>query len=168
MIADKPYCEWFAAQAWASEKHPEIVRFIQEGEQGGNETPEHNRIQAMFLELDVRNALIKICGGNPEKWIYHKVDFENSGIDVLIHPQFSEPFSGRFFAIEVKPHVSDDYPVVIRQVRSKQRKNDAGRWVVYTESVSSQAVTEWQMREMFRLAGIWLVTKEELDTVLGK
>lgn len=58
---DKQYIDWLMLQNWLSEElRSQINVFITHGGKSCEETPEHNRIQAMFLEEDFREKMSTI------------------------------------------------------------------------------------------------------------
>lgn len=48
--SDPQYCEWLTAQGWFREKHDAVYQLIINNFGEPAETPEHNRLQAMFLD----------------------------------------------------------------------------------------------------------------------
>lgn len=70
--ADEPYCQWLSGQDWFRSRFAPIYQVIIQGPATHEDTPEHNRIQAKFLEddfldrfagsvigrLDLRNKLV--------------------------------------------------------------------------------------------------------------
>lgn len=64
LAADVDYVEWLREQPWFKEKFHWIdkqIVVVQHGSQEPQETPEHNRLQAMFLEKPTRLAVLSLC-----------------------------------------------------------------------------------------------------------
>lgn len=59
LTADRNYCEWLAGQDWFREKFAELHLTIVNCGNEPVETPEHNRMQAQFLDFDICRALVK-------------------------------------------------------------------------------------------------------------
>ena len=60
VAADSKYCEWLVQQDWANERYGHIIQFISNGAQENQETPEHNRIQAQFLDAEFRLKVARL------------------------------------------------------------------------------------------------------------
>lgn len=63
MLADTSYCEWFAAQPWAQERHVAIYNIITGARPDISETPEHNALQAKFLDDAFLLKVVDAFGG---------------------------------------------------------------------------------------------------------
>lgn len=141
--SDPQYSDWLQAQDWFREGHQNIYNIIVNNFGAPDETPEHNAIQAMFLEEDFR---LKVLSALRLEFIpslnKHRVEFESGGIDVKVviwgwlhHYKLSqneywlegsskEAIDKKWFtcnlglAIEIKPCLGDDYPAVIRQINA--------------------------------------------------
>jgi hypothetical protein len=50
MMADRQYCEWLTSQGWFAEKFQPIYQIVVMGGPEPQDTPAHNRLQAMFLD----------------------------------------------------------------------------------------------------------------------
>lgn len=61
VLADTSYVQWFTSQAFAEEKYPAIFNFFMGGGGAPTETPEHNGLQARFLD----DAVWKRIAANP-------------------------------------------------------------------------------------------------------
>jgi hypothetical protein len=123
---------------WLQENHITIYNIITTGAQQPQDTPEHNKLQARFLDKKFQEAFISII----EDAIVHtdssdvrivknndapvEVSFEH-GFDVGLKIEYNHIQNSNFCSthtykirIEVKPHVGDDYPAVLRQMRINQ------------------------------------------------
>ena len=93
-------------------------------------TPEHNALQAKFLQPAFRLAFVKFLGDYHGDVASTEVLFEHYGFDIDLRGSFDtgkkEKFSGRWepiwthvhYSVEIKPTVADDYPAVLRQVKA--------------------------------------------------
>ena len=64
MLTDRQYCEWLASQAWFPEKHQNIYNVIVNAGPEPQNTSEHNRLQAWFLDDAFCCAFAATCSGN--------------------------------------------------------------------------------------------------------
>lgn len=65
MRTDPKWIEWIMAQPWFREKHPTLVQVIVNGGAApDDDTPEHNRMQALFLEPAICAAAYRAIQGN--------------------------------------------------------------------------------------------------------
>ena len=65
LLNDHTYCEWVVAQPWFKEKHSRIYNIVVNRNDPSKEstpTPEHNRIQNLFLKTDFQYKLIQYLG----------------------------------------------------------------------------------------------------------
>jgi len=128
---DPAYLEWLAGQNWLAERFAAIHAAITAGGEIAD-TPEHNAIQARFLDLQFRVAFMLAADRaelercmNPKRWdgsrwvaetdtaaeVLEHVAFEQRNIDVVMGPKDTA-----WFHAEIKPAMGDDYPAVMRQV----------------------------------------------------
>lgn len=197
VLNDAGYCEWLLGQAWLSERHPELVDFLCNGESSGNDTPLHNMLQARFLDPEFQLKFIRL---GLERSVYYReyiermryahpktVEFECDGFDVIlrgepvrwdeVHIDGHTMYSNRvdpFFLVEVKPSLSDDYPAVLRQiktalkVRASRYKgwNEDGEPVLFLGSFSSKSINAEQLREIFAMSSIIVIFATEIDEVV--
>lgn len=152
MQADPQYCEWLVNQDWFKEKFVGIYQTIINVNTGdAAETPEHNAMQARFLD---RRLCDRLLGKIPMvESHYNEVNekeaelldvthgywsdysplvkgtlgtlFERKQVDVTITDTYEH---GAIVYVELKPTMGDDYPAVIRQVE-KTRDRLRGAWV---------------------------------------
>jgi hypothetical protein len=86
------------------------------------DTPEHNRMQALFLDPAMCAAAYRaIVGGVMDDGqavhIAESVQFEVGGWDVVLRRALGETRPS--IAIELKPSLGDDYPAVLRKMRAR-------------------------------------------------
>lgn len=84
---DKQYCDWLCAQPWFGEKYRDLYQIIINNFSEPEDTPEHNRLQAQFLDeqLSFEVARIVSCKMGVEIEDQEiKVEFEVGGVDVVL------------------------------------------------------------------------------------
>lgn len=64
MVEDKPYVEWLTGQPWFKEKYQPVYNVVINNFGDASETPEHNALQALFLEPEYRVAFLLASGGD--------------------------------------------------------------------------------------------------------
>jgi len=153
-------------------------------------TPEHNLLQVKFLNEDFRKSLLRILNMN-ERNMSTKVYFEVANIDAIIAiatflTDDGRTIFGDFLAIELKPVIGDDYPGVIRQMRSLdtsgygiQNANKRSQilqtlgvkaigskveLLVVNEFDNTSVINEQQIRDIFEANGMKIVTIAEIET----
>lgn len=64
LAADRQYCDWLAAQPWFRERYADLYQVvIVNAAAPPEDTPEHNKLQARFLDIDYCKALLlTVCG----------------------------------------------------------------------------------------------------------
>lgn len=192
MAEDHEYVQWLVGQDWFRSKYPTMFNVVINNFTEPQETPAHNKIQAMFLDAEVCNRLValilKTARGPSEGGKNWKVDsiseieFESGGIDVRFRSIFwtledacelvKDPDhygymikvatgekklikDQRQFAVEIKPSIGDDYPIVLRQMlRINDYLGRQKRVLVYDDFQAS-GVTESQMGQIFKTQGIF-------------
>lgn len=60
LATDAEYANWILAQGWVAERFAELHAAIATRGAGTDDTPEHNALQARFLDEDFRNALLSL------------------------------------------------------------------------------------------------------------
>jgi len=173
LAQDKQCLEWLTAQSWFIERYRDIHTLIVNNFQESSETPEHNKIQALFTDKSFCSAFantiikrnIRTMGSSfrlkyptyklirkyeitnwktREKEMQYEVEpvsivtvldrinsaikiypclYEEKGVDVIFGFEISpdpDQYEGELFTvfIEIKPTLSDDYPAVLRQMKT--------------------------------------------------
>jgi hypothetical protein len=154
---DRAYCDWLVGQDWLQTRFPELRTIIINNFWEPDETPEHNALQAMFL--DNRIALALIVAFYPEdssQWRRDnvRVEFEYRGIDVIING---------CIGIELKPTLGDDYPAVMRKMNSR-RITDKNALVI--GAYTGIGATLDQVRRMFAASGIRVLMVSEIEAMV--
>ncbi|MCF7994765.1 MAG: hypothetical protein K9L88_07985 [Chromatiaceae bacterium] len=153
---DQDYCEWLLGQGWMQSRYPELRTIIINNFHEPEETPEHNSLQARFLDRGFVSAFCKAAGIDDNK----SVTFEQCGADVVLAEQFASFVLG----VEIKPSMGDDYPSVMRQILAMDRRVSR-RFLVLGEYNGIGATIE-QVRGMFKASRITLVTVSEIESNL--
>ena len=141
-LIEPQYLDWLAAQDWFNKKYSDLIEAIRGGGQPAD-TPEHNALQARFLDPQFalaavavlrREALLEEMRGKVVSQIRLKGDVPRykygpdrtweevakettvtfeNITDVLVTTGGAKGLMG----FEVKPAVGDDYPAIIRQIK---------------------------------------------------
>lgn len=184
LLADTDYCAWLAGQPWFRERFPTVYQVIVNYGAEPADSPEHNGMQASFLDVDRCLALAsRVLVGD---WIAKverlvTCEFEVDGWDIWLEVMvrsFPDPDDIRHdvrpdgwiwashVRVEIKPDLGDDYPAVLRQVQrypiGHDSPSDAGR-VVLVRRHRFEQVTWEQVRSIFAASRILLLAEAELD-----
>lgn len=141
LIADKKYVEWLKLQSWFS-NYKQIYNIVvhQTITTNNSKTPEHNRLQNLFLDKIFLKNLSNIIKDDYDS--YHKIikftsyniEFEGEfNWDCIINFYYDyECLKGRGCCdmkinhggemplfIEIKPILGDDYPCVLRKMKTQ-------------------------------------------------
>lgn len=178
LLADDGYRDWLMSQDWFRARFGNIYQTIINYGAEPQDTPEHNEMQASFLDdaLCIRLALM-LC--QPHKWprdqgmgaerfleaLKHprieKRWFEAGGWDVIYTPNWM-PWSD--IRVELKPDLGDDFPSVLRQVlRYPASDYSSSQRCVVVRRASFERVTWEQVSTMFTESGISLIREQLLD-----
>lgn len=244
---DKQYCEWLSSQDWFRERFSNINTLIINNFAKPEDTPEHNKIQTLFLNkefamsfanLAIKKAFTtfkdwrfgdstsfadqydscakkykiendKFCAEQKEKFgeqsiyafkfpgircpRYFSVEeikpsedcrcywlsqdsqtrvpklsdakFEVAGWDVMLGYDLSALTCGGSFFVEIKPSLGDDYPSVLRQMKSNfdgsLRFGEIG--VLVFDKFTAIGATESQVEKIFNLSGFLVLTIEQIQ-----
>lgn len=137
------------------------------------DTPEHNKLQAEFLNPSCCAALLKrlnvesICEISPAQ-------FELNAIDVYFtytYPRYYKNLEGQIeqymdekgVSIEIKPTLSDDYPSILRNGIGTPKGGSLGHKVLIVGDFSSDAIDFDQLKAIFASRGILVIKFSELD-----
>jgi hypothetical protein len=181
---DPSYADWLQGQSWVKDRYASLYAIIINNFSETQDTPEHNAMQALFLDDSFcqktmhawfdnrrRRGDIKKSESYPGYVDYKQ--FEKDGIDVTLHATIwflqRELKYGTWshhewdccpyvLNIELKPSIGDDYPGIIRSVRQFKEEK-----IVIYEKFNGIGVTENQMKEMFSYSGIFITTTDEIN-----
>lgn len=204
--SDPDYCEWLINQKWLPERFPHICTLIINNFAKAEDTPVHNSLQARFVEpefpksfcdalfKDIREKRLNTAtfyereGSKPGDYEILCQNFEVRGWDVavcgkLVTEEINRINHGRFCAfVEIKPEISDDYPSVLRQMKTnrmncswadvtdKVDKEDIGknteyRYVLVYDRFTATGVTVNQMNKIFAASGFYVLSFNEIDGI---
>jgi len=160
---DESYANWLSNQDWFREKYLKHHTIIINNFQEPSETPAHNSLQVLFLDEDFCYKFFKTMYPTIEdNYIEDLIQsplFEYKGIDVLLAHLWNGTPDGIYCAVEIKPQVGDDYPAVLRQMKSN------GSNILFLESYTGQGATLAQFIKTFELSDIKVIFKHEVDRV---
>lgn len=119
---DPQYLEWLQSQDWFKQRYGNINTLIINNFREPSDTPEHNKMQAMFTDKKfIGKFITHVLGNEKSKRVTeYSIGFECKGIDVILGYKTGKYES--YFHIELKPVLSDDYPAVLRQMQSNNSK----------------------------------------------
>jgi len=134
LAQDKEYLDWLLAQEWFRSGYQSIYAIVINSFQTPSETPEHNILQAKFLDADYRfKVAYFLSAGKYRDNLDYETDLdpEVDGFDILIHTYYYGLEKEINIYVEAKPTVGDDYPAIMRQMRNssaykKWEKGDFG------------------------------------------
>lgn len=158
--SDPSYADWLTAQAWFRERYAGLFQIIVNNFREPAETPEHNRLQARFLDPAFCQALVRLV--RPADLAPQEVStqFELDGWDVVITG------ARVIVAIEIKPALSDDFPAVLRQIRARiegrRRSVFPSDTILVIDRFDAEGATLDQVRQMF---GFPIVTIAEIEAI---
>jgi hypothetical protein len=172
LAADHAYCDWLVAQAWFRERYGNFYTLIVNNFAEPSETPEHNALQARFLDGQLCRKLFRAVIDSADKDIKISTDFEVHGWDVLIRAGFPDGshkyILDRNFYIEIKPSLGDDYPAILRQMKANWRHTSEG-WgrygVLVFDQFTAAGASLDQVRAIFAAAGFRVLALGEIEHV---
>ena len=184
---NEDYLIWCQNQPWFKDKYSNIYNIVinQNNKSNDSKTPEHNKIQNLFLDEVLCKKLIKkIQNGYVPTGI--KVEFEGEyNWDVVITNNNSKDryyFSQndntmRKTYIEIKPTLGDDYPNVLRKMKNQKKKSldnrenfnyDGHIFMLIINNYDSVNTSKDNLKKIFRQSDIPVLFLEELDIHLKK
>lgn len=172
LMNDRPYLEWLQSQDWFVSRYQNINTLIINNFREPTETPEHNMLQALFLDENFLDLFIShlrinyadkfVCEQrlNNGPWAEYQfgdkewnevrksnIYFEEKGIDIKW---------GNSLNIEIKPILSHDYPEVLRQMKAQYCN------ILFIGKFSVDGLSIEQVRKIFEPKMI--ITKSEVLT----
>jgi hypothetical protein len=166
LLADPGYSEWLLAQPWFRERYVTLYQTIVNYGGEPQESPEHNQMQASFLDDNRCLALARLLGRSDLDEESPTVEraFEVGGWDVVFH--IGRHGYNRRIHVECKPDLGDDFPAVLRQVKhyglGNEYQRELARLVVLVRRHRFEQVTWEQVSAMFAASGIVLVAERQL------
>jgi hypothetical protein len=173
LLSDTSYISYQKQQPgfmkWLEENHVTIYNIFTTGAQQVQDTPEHNKLQARFLDKKFCNAVISLIGGDAQQIYDVKVAFETSGydVDLDIMPGIKNYISASSYynccqvRVEIKPNMGDNYPAVLRQMRVNQRQTSGSIDALLIGKFESESINIDQLRGIFGHYKIVLLSEIE-------
>jgi hypothetical protein len=165
LAQDSQYCEWLTQQDWFRARYPAIHTLIINYFGQPEETPEHNALQALFVDEVFQRRFVAHALGGLKNIKIVNVEFEVNGFDVLIRCADSPSgYNRREVYIECKPSVGDDYPAILRQMNSANKRSLGTKLALFIGVggyVGTGATLE-QVRAIFKSCEIAIVFEEEV------
>lgn len=179
LAADEDYCEWLTAQPWFKQKYGNVYNILIQGGAEPQDSPEHNEMQARFLDDNWCLCLSFLLwpGREAAPHAISARSFEAKGWDVVFDADLTvmlreagsrNPSSdtaemiGRA-RVELKPDLGDDYPAVLRQVKGYPHDPSYfGRRCVVARRHAFAHVTWEQVGRIFASSEIALLAEDEL------
>jgi hypothetical protein len=188
MSQDKQYVDWLTAQPWFRERFQNIYTLVVNNFQEPTETPEHNKLQALFLDGVFRERFQRFVYLDLPEQFVTEVQFEHQNFDVWVRASWKEDrvekdgFKWveticRDCHVEIKPSVADDYPAVLRQIkaarvyvasefygsRTHREQHVAACPVLFLSEYQGSGATEQQFIDIFEAEGIKVVFLDEVS-----
>jgi len=178
LAADEDYCEWLTAQPWFRQRYGNVYNILIQGGAEPQDSPEHNEMQARFLNNDWCLGLgVLLWRGAARGYANRELPyrtFEAKGWDVVFSANLNietslagksvdiSKFQGRAY-VECKPDLGDDYPAVLRQIQSYPGgEGYFSRRCVVARRHQFQHVTWDQVRQIFAASEIALHAEDEI------
>ena len=175
LAADPQYCDWLASQDWFRERYNKIYTVIINNFAQPEDTPEHNQMQAKFLDSSYTLAFFKTFVNTEKAFMAQKeidVEFEVDGFDVVascwIEPkEASDKAYRQWINIELKPCVGDDYPSILRQIKANKKTAKGFHLccLVY-DKFSASGISEENMKKLFLKSHIAIRSTAEIEEML--
>lgn len=174
---DQGYLDWLNGQGWVKDKYPQFYTVIINNFQEPSDTPEHNALQAMFLDDDLCMRLLNAMNMYLDKDLllkeFYGQRFEANGADVrILYDHWCLDSGGNWFSmrsccdIEIKPSIGDDFPSVLRQAQRMDVNTrsylDYHRCVVFRDFVATSVSLE-KVKQMFRHSNVFLFSLDEVQ-----
>ena len=171
LLADQSYTEWLLAQPWFPERYAALHQTIINYGAEPQDSPEHNEMQLRYLDDRLCLNLAAFVGATTDK-TWHSAEFVSStnfevrGWDVVVSlwtPEDDYPDRlSNDVLVELKPDLGDDFPTVLRQIKSRPYA-PFGIRVVVVRRASFRSVTWGQVQRMYKTSGIQLAMEAEID-----
>jgi len=170
LAADRAYCDWLVNQDWFRERYANVYTLIINNFGEPSETPEHNALQARFLDDGFQRAVLAILGYR-ENDAALSVEFEDQGWDVRLVGRLElsstrDEIVERLCCalIEIKPSLGDDYPAVLRDMKIRRRWGDK-RVLVFDQFTAIGATVD-QVRAIFSASGFAVISLAEIEAAM--
>ena len=179
LLDDREYLDWVLEQPWFRQKYGNIYQIVINNGQEPSETPEHNLMQAQYLNkqyaYSVIHPVLLKCAPGQSEYRLSAIDFEpEGGGDVGIiaswdkhHPLGDYVFRQATVIIELKPAMGDDYPAVLRTMKriGANRSGSKDVFIIKLLVVRnySGAINREQLVQIFNLSNIHVVFESDVN-----
>lgn len=171
MQADESYCEWLSNQGWFRDKYTTIHQTIINNFAETTDTPEHNKLQALFLDDDLCFKLVRVLNcplNGVSEFKTHKRIFEHKGWDISFHIDIEHPDMDLdpYFNIEIKPSLDDGFPAILRQmqINVKGIKYQYRNYnVLVFDRFTATSVSLEDIKKIFAASGFHVVQLSEIQ-----
>lgn len=118
---DRDYTDWLMKQDWFRDSYPAINQVIINNFGEPARTPEHNALQAKFTNDKFLSDFVRYMTRkfNVDFMIKH-IEYEDL-MDVFLSIKSTCGNYVYSVGIEIKPNLGDDYPEILRQMKSAYR-----------------------------------------------
>ena len=156
LLADKDYCQHMIAQPGFRERYRDVFNIIVNNGIAPSATPEHNAMQAAYLDDDWCLRVARALGLRGTVVEDRKFEYKSCW-DVRFVVR-GDDIGHTTVLLELKPDLGDDYPVVLRQV---QRYPNGARCVraVIVQRYGFESVTWAQVVAIFAASNITLLVE---------
>lgn len=181
---DPSYTDWLLSQSWFAERYSGIRTIIINNFKENHDSPRHNALQARFLDRQFAFSVAMIARGwkiwdewmkqvdaYKEKhkeeifeWKNFSVNFEERGWDVVVSAQYEVATRdhaidwGGVCKIELKPIIGEEFPSVLRQVKSRNSRNSA----VLVEEFTAKSVNFNDVKTIFAASQVNLLRVSDI------
>ncbi len=180
LAQDPDYKDWVLAQPWVRERFQSFYTIIVNNFTEASETPEHNALQARFLDVDFCQKLVTLLMPTTIHDLETSLklagirvirpQFEVAGWDIVLEVVWDHPWvSGREFRVdiflELKPSLGDNYPAVLRQIKVlKSVRSNCLRFchLLIVGVFNARGASLDQVRKIFELSNIRLILLDEI------
>lgn len=188
LMSDKQYLEWLVQQDWFKQRYQNLNTIIINNFNQQSETPEHNKLQALFVDncfvndfinhlcsnkefdelirkkyfCDLDNCL-EFFGELNEKNIIFQVEFEKEGVDVKLN--FSKHGNNNHYFLKNKSCINIEIKPSIGDdypaiLRQMHANNST---ILLAESFNAIAVSINQVKKIFSPSKINIILKNEIQ-----
>lgn len=185
-MCDPQYIQWLMGQAWFGESYGALKVTINNFAAEPEHTPEHNAMQAAFLDDRLRWKVVKaLTGKGPLEYAalgatevhMSQPEFEVKWGDVFWYStaKWHDGSSCPAVFLECKPSIGDDYPAVLRKAKSLRIERTRGGqgydWssgynlIFYVGEYVGSGATKEQFVKMFELSGFRVFFRRDVEAL---
>jgi hypothetical protein len=195
MLADQSYCAWALSQPGLGTRFAGLFAVIVNGGSAPDApTPEHNRLQLLFRNPDMRVATyrsivdakslneevgdwlrrtessVELGNGEAERLANEairkgSVEFEVGGWDVSLAMNRTGLYLP-CLAIELKPIMGDDYPAVLRKMKTRRDTASGCKRVLIVDCFDAESASLDDVKWIFEQSGIAVRTLDEIRVAM--